>query len=541
MPQVINTNVASLNAQRNLNQSQAGLSVSLQRMSSGLRINSAKDDAAGLAIAERFTTQIRGLNQAARNANDGISLSQTAEGALGELASNLQRIRELAVQAANASNSASDRNTLDQEVQQRLAEINRIAMQTSFNGQKILDGTFGGATFQVGANVGDTISIGLSTSMKTADLGSFVNTTSDLATTASGAAAAGAGIFSLGAYQAGVGTYTGVDGTAIDGLTPSNVRINGTNIRGSAQYAIGSDTSGTSAYSKAQAINASGVSGVIATATNTQTFNDVVADGVFARVAGETFVDGEQVLYTLSINGTAVLTQSDITSSDLTIDAVISAINTEQFTTGVVASKDATNQLVLTAADGRNIQVDETVRFVDPADAGLESAAFTVQSAFSTVTVTDADGAVNTGNHVHGTTTFRGQLTLNASEDVTINSGQGILGFTSGSLAASSSLSAQSVTTVANANNTILAVDSALTAVSSLRSTFGAIQNRFESTIANLQATSENLQASRSRIQDADFAAETAVLTRNQILQQAGMAMLAQANALPQNVLSLLR
>src|SRR3954452_152489 len=171
MAQVINTNVLSLNAQRNLSTSQSMLATSLQRLSSGLRINSAKDDAAGLAISERFTTQIRGLNQAVRNASDGISLSQTAEGALGELTSNLQRVRELAVQAVNATNSSSDRAALDQEVQQRLAEIDRIATQTSFNGQKILDGTFGNAAFQVGANVGETITIPLSTSMRSAQLG----------------------------------------------------------------------------------------------------------------------------------------------------------------------------------------------------------------------------------------------------------------------------------------------------------------------------------------------------------------------------------
>ena len=171
MPQVINTNIASLNSQRNLNTSQTSLATSLQRLSSGLRINSAKDDAAGLAIAERFTTQIRGLNQAARNANDGISLSQTAEGALGELTQNLQRIRELAVQAVNSTNSASDRAALDQEVQQRIAEVDRIAAQTSFNGQKILDGTFGNASFQVGANVGETITVGLSTSMRASTIG----------------------------------------------------------------------------------------------------------------------------------------------------------------------------------------------------------------------------------------------------------------------------------------------------------------------------------------------------------------------------------
>ena len=171
MAQVINTNVASLNAQRNLSTSQSTLATALQRLSSGLRINSAKDDAAGLAISDRFTTQIRGLNQAVRNANDGISLAQTAEGALGEVTNNLQRIRELAVQSANATNSASDRAALDQEVQQRLAEIERIATQTAFNGQKVLDGTFGNATFQVGANVGETITVGLSTSMRTTAIG----------------------------------------------------------------------------------------------------------------------------------------------------------------------------------------------------------------------------------------------------------------------------------------------------------------------------------------------------------------------------------
>ena len=171
MAQVINTNVLSINAQRNLSTSQSSLATALQRLSSGLRINSAKDDAAGLAISDRFTTQIRGLNQAVRNASDGISLAQTAESALGELTNNLQRIREIAVQAANASNSSSDRAALDQEVQQRLAEVERIATQTAFNGQKVLNGTFGNATFQVGANVGETISLSLGTDLRTTSIG----------------------------------------------------------------------------------------------------------------------------------------------------------------------------------------------------------------------------------------------------------------------------------------------------------------------------------------------------------------------------------
>lgn len=173
MPQVINTNIASLNAQRNLNDSQRDANVAFERLSSGLRINSAKDDAAGLAISTRFESQISGLNVAQRNASDGISLAQTTEGALAEVINNLQRVRDLAVQSANATNSASDRIALDQEVQQRIDEIARIADQTTFNGLKVLDGSFGERTFQVGANSGDTISVDLSKGSRADQIGSL--------------------------------------------------------------------------------------------------------------------------------------------------------------------------------------------------------------------------------------------------------------------------------------------------------------------------------------------------------------------------------
>src|SRR6056297_1269460 len=238
MAQVINTNILSLTAQRNLDQSGGALSTALERLSSGLRINSAKDDAAGLAISERFTTQIRGLNQAVRNANDGISLSQTAEAALGEVAQNLQRIRELAVQSVNATNSDSDRATLNQEVQQRLSEIDRISSQTSFNGRNVLDGTFGTAQFQVGANVGQTIGLDLNTSTRTADVGAVATATSqDLSTLISEGSDAVAGSYTTGDLstldfsQALVGgsnsqtnlstlDYSGGDGTFdVDGTT----------------------------------------------------------------------------------------------------------------------------------------------------------------------------------------------------------------------------------------------------------------------------------------------------------------------------------
>src|SRR6187549_955711 len=212
MALVINTNVMSLNAQRNLSTSGGQLATSLQRLSSGLRINSAKDDAAGLAISDRMTTQISGLNQAARNANDGISLAQTTEGALQEVTNNLQRIRELAVQSANATNSDSDRGALDQEVQQRIAEIDRIASQTSFNGRKVLDGSFGGATFQVGANVGETISLSLTSSVKATAIGQVATSTGsvDLSTLFTGGSGGTAGTYTSGAITMASSDFSGV-------------------------------------------------------------------------------------------------------------------------------------------------------------------------------------------------------------------------------------------------------------------------------------------------------------------------------------------
>ena len=387
MPQVINTNVMSLNAQRNLSTSGGALATALQRLSSGLRINSAKDDAAGLAIAERFTTQIRGLNQAARNANDGISLAQTGEGALAEITNNLQRIRELAVQAANSTNSASDREALNQEVEQRLAEIERVASQTSFNGQKILDGSFGTAAFQVGANAGETISIGLNTSMKKDAIGQVAKAT---------------------------GT---VDVTDPDGDPDTDDAV-------SADAPLS------------------------------------IADDDFTIAVGD---------------GDAVQLTGDYESVQDLVDAINSKVS------GASAWIDGDNHVVIAASDDLTI-----VTANDAADllAGVADAAVADDTDF---------------------------------------------------------LTAISVETAGDANDAIVRVDSALTSVSALRSTLGAIQNRFESTITNLTTAAENLTASRSRIQDADFAQETAALTRAQILQQAGTAILAQANAVPQNVLSLLR
>lgn len=480
----INTNVLSLNAQRNLNSSQSALQTSLERLSTGLRINSAKDDAAGLAIAERFTTQIRGLDQAVRNASDGISLSQTAESALGELTNNLQRVRELAIQSANSTNSSGDRAALDQEVQQRIAEIDRIARQTAFNGQKVLDGTFGTAAFQVGANVGETISLTLNNGVAAGQIGQIAEAEGSAVSTSN---------LSDGGLTIQVGT------TAEASVSAS--------VAGSGAGQVAS-----SAFAKAAAINAASVPGLTATASNSRT--EATGDEFESVALGTGTVE-----YSLNVNGTVVLSETTVST---TIDAgdVVSAINLNTGTTGVSATlDDVSGAITLATADGRDITATETITLgTGGSGAGIDAAV--------------ASGAA-----------LKGSLTLSAADTIQLGGTQEAdIGFVDSQSITKDdvTLSSINVLDVDESNNTIKRIDSALTAVSSLRSNFGAIQNRFESTIANLQAVSENLSASRSRIQDADFAAETASLTRAQILQQAGVSILAQANQAPQVVLSLL-
>ncbi len=527
MSLVINTNIASLNAQQNLTNSGLSLQTSLQRLSSGLRINSAKDDAAGLAISDRFTTQINGLNQAIQNANDGISLAQTADGALQEVTNNLQRIRQLAVQAANATNSTSDRQSLDAEVQQRIAEITRIATQTSFNNRNVLDGTFGNAQFQVGANVGQTISVGLNTSASANAIGSFVNSAGNQVTNTVASTGSTIAGYTLATSAA---SYVGVNGTAFNG---SNFTINGTAVQAAVSSATNTQQSSDSAYAAAQAINATNINGVTASADTKLTFNKLSSGNFLDLTYGSG--NTSSIGYTLNINGQDVYSTGAQTGTlHVTVDTAVQAINQYSTTTGVVASKDTTGNLVLEAADGRNIQVKETN--TDTVGAGTNNN--TLATVFGTSAAT-VDSASIAGNS--STLTYRGQVTLTSGAAVNLGGTIATAGFTSSVLNASGALSSQSVSTVAGANNTILSVDSALTAIDTLRGTFGAIQNRFQSTIANLGTSTQNLSAARSRVQDADFAAETSNLTRAQILQQAGTSILAQANALPQGVLKLLQ
>ncbi|MET0282581.1 MAG: flagellin [Steroidobacteraceae bacterium] len=482
MALVINTNVMSLNAQRNLSTSGSALATSLQRLSSGLRINSAKDDAAGLAISARMTTQINGLNQAVRNANDGISLSQTTEGALQEVTNNLQRIRELAVQSANASNSDSDRKALNQEVQLRLDEVQRIGSQTAFNGRKVLDGSFGNANFQVGANVGETITVGLSTSVKTDAIGKLATVTGTLNTdTVFGSSVASSGAYAATGGGASGGTYTlTVDGVQI---TTETLAASGT---GAAVASI--DT----------ALASAGVAGQLAAKGITFTGTAATSNLVFYKGDGTAFNVTETKTGTVT-GGFAGYTDNAATASS--------------------GASNAVGTLSIKVGDAAAVSVGGTYtggkqEFLDKLNS--------ISGVYAEINKTT------------------GVLTI-TSQDTVVASGSNNVGITAGTTAVTGSLKTVDVLDVASANDAIQRIDSALNSVSDMRSTLGAIQNRFQSTINSLSAVAENLSASRSRILDTDFAAETAELTRAQILQQAGTAMVAQANSIPQNVLSLLQ
>jgi len=473
----INTNVASLNAQRNLTNSTSSLSRSFQRLSSGLRINGAKDDAAGLAISNRLTAQIRGLNQAVRNTNDGISLAQTAEGALGETQNILQRVRELSVQSANDTNSASDRESLQAEVEQLTAEINRIGETTTFNNNKILDGSFLGASFHVGANSRETITVNVADGRAT----------------------------SLGRQARNDGTVV----SAGISIASGSLAVNGVSIRGTvaADDTVSTTLNDGSAVAKAAAINDStkftGVRAIVnksEDSNNADITNGVLNSVDFIKVNGET------------------ITGITVQNGDAD-DTLVNAINAVTDKTGVIASLNDASQLVLTAQDGRNIEVT----------------ASTVAAASITGLNSEVTG---------------GSITLQAERQVTINNGTANInagtGFGTGQgefiygVNNANTVSTIDITSREGANLAIDIADVAIGQVSSIRADLGAVQNRLESTINNLNATAENLSAARSRILDADFASETAQFTRNQIIQQAGVSVLAQANQQPQVALSLL-
>lgn len=479
----IYTNINSLTAQNNLSKSQSALSQATQRLSSGLKINSATDNAAGYAISTNFTTQIGGLGQASSNASDAINLAQTTQSALSQVTANLQAIRDLAVQSANGSYTNSDRTSIDTEVQQRLSEITRIANQTDFNGQKVLDGSLGNLSFQVGANVGQTISVNVSQGVKTSQIGAIAEVSS--------------GAIPAAAFTASSGSITGSAAADVTG-TPYTFSVDGhsvTTVAGDTTAALLQtdvqnqlNASAPGAYTVSNAAgkftitnNATGTASTAPVISGTGTTNFVGAAPV--SVAGAANSLGSEGL---SVNGTAI-NLSGVTN----VQGLSDAVNAANIS-GVTAAVNA-------AGTGINFYSSDATKGLTIADTGAQ-----------VVTAAATNG--NGGAYTAGT-----------------------------KAAVGGSLATGTVGTVDGANDLISRIDVALNTVSNLNSTLGAVQNRFQSTISTLGSQQNNLASSQSTIRDADFAAETANLSKANILQQAGISVLAQANSAPQQVLKLLQ
>jgi flagellin len=511
MALTLNTNIDSLTAQNNLSGSQGLLSQSLTRLSSGLRINSAADDAAGLAISQQFTTQVNGTNQAINNANNAISEAQTAGGALSTIVNNLQSIRTLAVEAANGSNSASDRAALDQQVQAQIAEITRVSAQTSFNGSAVLSGGAGITTYQVGANVGDTIAVDLAQGVGANQIGQVASSTTEVT-------AALTGNLSL---QVGSGAAVTIGSSATYATTVQTAGTNGVQYQNS-----------SSAYAAAATINAAQVSGLTATADNVQ-------DVTFTAITSAT------AAYSLWVNGVTV--DATAVGGSVTAANLITAIN--NFSTqdgGVTAAAGgaAPGNILLTAADGSNITIQQN----DTGDTGLgvtSAIGYNPSTVNTTAGTVGADIATATATALTNgqSSSTLGQVTLSAGDtNITVGGSDAAnIGITTAVIAATGTLANNNVLTVAGANSTIEAVDSALSTVSQFQSQLGAIQNRFTSAVQNLTTTAQNLTQSRSTLEDANFAQETANLTQAQVLEQAGISVLSQANQEPQLNLKLLQ
>ena len=589
MSDIINTNIASIIAQNNLNSSQSSLQTALQRLSSGLRINSAADDAAGYAISQRMTAQIGGLDQAGRNANDGISLAQTAQGALSQITTNLQTVRNLAVQAANGTNSASDRAALNNEASQLIAENNQIAQSANFNGVNLLDGSFAGESFQVGANassnnqinvsqissaLGSSLGVGTNSSYVATVAGTTVNSTAftagdiiingyqvgassnDNVSSANASASGIAKANAINAITAQTGVTATVSSTIAAGVAPTSsgataagdVLINGVDI-GPLAAATSTAARGAQVASAINAISAQ--TGVTATATTAGLVTLTAADGRNISVTGTSTGSGNTgladtttfsniTLSSSSTGGIATTTGVAPTSTAATVagDVVINgvdigaqaatssdalegaeyaaAINAKSSQTNVSASVDSTGKLTLTSTNGK---------------------------AFTVTTTANGSGAtgLTSGTNTYSQPTTGITVALGGNTGASLSEAGFAAGFTSATQVAGAGISSLNLTTVAGAQSALATIDNALTSLNNSAAALGALQNRFQSASANLSSESQNAEASRSRIQDTDFAATTASLTRAQVLQQAGTAILAQANALPNGVLALLR
>ncbi|NRA54649.1 MAG: flagellin [Gammaproteobacteria bacterium] len=482
MALTVQTNVASLNAQRNLGQSGSALATSMERLSSGLRINSAKDDAAGLQISNRLTSQITGLNVAIRNGGDGISLAQTAEGALQESTNILQRMRDLSIQAANGSNAPEDRRAIQEEMTQLQQELSRISETTTFGERKLLDGSFGTENFQVGAKSFETINMSL----------------------------AAFGAKDIGSYS------TDIAGDGADGYGSVGAA---NNVNGSLEIV------------SSQGIN-TGLGGALSSAKDLA--DDINSSsssaGADARTSVSldltTFGAGGSLSFGLTgSNGTPITVSAAVTHPNL--DPLVNEINKVSGKTGVTAEV-VNNEVVLTSERGDDIGFSGYTSTLDV-----------------TMNAMDYEGTANGDQFVLGAAgpaagVATGVVRLSSPINYTVEGSDVSVSSLTVSAAALDSVDSVDVSTALGAQLSIEVIDSALAFIDSNRAMMGAIQNRLESTISNLANVVENNSAARSRIRDTDFAIETAVMTRNQILQQAGTSILAQANQLPQAAVQLL-
>jgi flagellin len=510
---VLNTNISAVAAQNSLRTSGLGQTTAMERLSSGIRINSAKDDAAGLAITTRMTANIRGLAAAIRNANDGISLTQTAEGSLASIGDNLQRIRELAVQSANSSNNATDRAALHAEASQLVSEIDRIAANATFNGIKLLDGSYQDQNLQVGSGneANDRISISIA-SAKSSSLGvgggssysTIVN--GGTAPAAVGATALLSGALSINGYVVGAASNDGVSST---GESSSGIAV-------------------------AAAINAvSGQSGVSATVQKTVTAGTAVGTASSGATGyGVTLAAGA-----VSINGVSIGAIDAATSAVGRAAQISAAINAKSGQTGVTAEFNTSDGAVkLTATDGRNIAID------------VKSTSLAISSSMTGLTHT-----VGSTSGAAVTTVTRSSVKLSSSNATGITvegltaAGMaaagltGVSSYTAATATAGAGVSTVDLTTATGSQTALSTLDKAINTITDARAAMGAYQNRLTASIANLESSSMNLQASRSRILDTDYAKETTNLAKSQIIQQAATAMLAQANQSAQSVLALLK
>jgi flagellin len=489
---VINTNISALAAQASLRRTGLNSATSMERLSTGVRINSAKDDAAGLAISTRMTANIRGMAAAIRNSNDGISLTQTAEGSLSAIQNNLQRIRELAVQSANSGNSQSDRNSMNLEAQQMITEIDRVAANSAFNGSKLLDGTFKDQSFQVGSGNDTTDRISISI--------------------------ANAKASSLGVVGATTGTSTFTTGAVVStiALVSGDISIKGYAIAATSGDGVSYKSADGSAIAKANAINASSsLTGVSASAVSNTFTTAAAATGTAATVAGDLLINGVDIgPLSVAVDPTGRVAQ------------LVGAINAKSAQTGVTASVNATTatKIDFTALDGRNITTTAGAT-VAAGLAGVVAANDTTTTAKLKITSATGESAVV----VTGTTNGLAATQLTTSNTMAASTVTG------------QTVSSVDLSTQVNSQKALSILDAAIDTVTNSRANLGAYQNRFEAAISNLENTSTNLQASRSRILDTDYAKETTNLAKSQIVQQAATAMLAQANQSSQSVLALLK